>query len=65
MSFMVVIPARYDSTRLPGKPLLAIAGKPMLQRVWEQASMSSAVRIVIATDDQRVAALAQGFGAEL
>lgn len=65
MSFMVVIPARYESTRLPGKPLLAIVGKPMLQRVWEQASMSSAVRIVIATDDQRVAALAQGFGAEL
>ena len=65
MSFMVVIPARYDSARLPGKPLLAIAGKPMLQRVWEQASMSSAARIVIATDDQRIAALAQSFGAEL
>ena len=65
MSFMVVIPARYDSARLPGKPLLAIAGKAMLQRVWEQASMSSAARIVIATDDQRIATLAQSFGAEL
>ena len=51
MSFTVVIPARYGSTRLPGKPLLQIAGKPMVQRVWEQARRSSAEQVVIATDD--------------
>lgn len=41
-AFTVVIPSRYASTRLPGKPLLDIAGKPMIQHVWEQASKSSA-----------------------
>ncbi|MDE0841892.1 MAG: 3-deoxy-manno-octulosonate cytidylyltransferase [Porticoccaceae bacterium] len=65
MSFIVVIPARYDSVRLPGKPLLPIAGKPMLQRVWEQATQSSASRIVIATDDQRIQALANRLGVEV
>ncbi|MCB1731810.1 MAG: 3-deoxy-manno-octulosonate cytidylyltransferase, partial [Halieaceae bacterium] len=42
MSFNIVIPARYGSTRLPGKPLLDIAGRPMVQRVWEQARRSGA-----------------------
>ncbi len=65
MSFTVVIPARYASTRLPGKPLLDIAGKPMIQRVYEQAQKSEANRIIIATDDQRIAEAAQGFGAEV
>jgi 3-deoxy-manno-octulosonate cytidylyltransferase (CMP-KDO synthetase) len=65
MSFIVVIPARYASTRLPGKPLLDIAGKPMVQRVYEQAQQSQALRVVIATDDQRVFDVAEGFGAEV
>ncbi len=63
MSFSVVIPARYGSTRLPGKPLLDIAGKPMVQRVWEQAGKSGAGEVVIATDDARIVEAAQGFGA--
>lgn len=65
MAFTVVIPARYGSTRLPGKPLLDIAGKPMVQRVWEQAGQSSAARVVIATDDERIAEAATHFGAEV
>jgi 3-deoxy-manno-octulosonate cytidylyltransferase (CMP-KDO synthetase) len=65
MSFTVVIPARYGSTRLPGKPLLDIAGKPMVQRVWEQASRSAASSLVIATDDTRIREVAEGFGAQV
>jgi 3-deoxy-manno-octulosonate cytidylyltransferase (CMP-KDO synthetase) len=65
MDFSVVIPARYGSTRLPGKPLLDIAGKPMIQRVWEQACKSAATRIVIATDDSRIAELSNSFGAQV
>ena len=53
-AFTVVIPARYASTRLPGKPLQDIAGKPMVQHVWEQACKSSAQRVVVATDDLRI-----------
>lgn len=53
MSFKIVIPARYASLRLPGKPLLDIAGKPMVVRVAEQASATGA-EIVVATDDQRI-----------
>ncbi len=64
MGFTVVIPARYASTRLPGKPLLDIGGKTMLQRVYERACESSAERVVIATDDERIADAAQDFGAE-
>lgn len=64
MSFTVVIPSRFGSTRLPGKPLLDIGGKPMVQRVWEQASLSAADRVVIATDDERIADIARAFGAE-
>ena len=63
--FSVVIPARYDSSRLPGKPLLEIAGKPMIQHVYERAQESGAGRIVIATDDQRVVEVAEGFGADV
>jgi len=63
MSYTVVIPARHGSTRLPGKPLLDIAGKPMVQRVWEQARLSGASEVVIATDDERIFEAAQGFGA--
>jgi len=63
--FTVVIPARYDSTRLPGKPLVDIAGKPMLQHVYERAQESGAENIIIATDDQRVAEAAAEFSAEV
>jgi 3-deoxy-manno-octulosonate cytidylyltransferase (CMP-KDO synthetase) len=64
MAYTVVIPSRYGSTRLQGKPLLDLLGKPMVQRVWEQASLSSAERVVIATDDARIFAAAQAFGAQ-
>jgi len=62
---IVVIPARYASTRLPGKPLLDIGGKPMIQRVWEQAMQSRAERVLIATDDRRIEAACRDFGAEV
>lgn len=65
MQFIVVIPARYASSRLPGKPLRDIKGKSMIQRVWEQACKSSADRVVIATDDQRIEAVARDFGGEV
>lgn len=65
MGFIVVIPARYASTRLPGKPLQDIAGKPMVQHVWEQAQRSAAERVVIATDDERIACVCRAFGAEV
>jgi 3-deoxy-manno-octulosonate cytidylyltransferase (CMP-KDO synthetase) len=61
--FRVVIPARYASTRLPGKPLLLLAGKPMLQWVWSRARESAANEVIVATDDARIAAVARGFGA--
>ncbi|NVD35414.1 3-deoxy-manno-octulosonate cytidylyltransferase [Marinobacter lutaoensis] len=65
MSFTVVIPARYASTRLPGKPLADIAGKPMIQHVCERAAESLAGRVVVATDDDRVRAACEAFGAEV
>jgi 3-deoxy-manno-octulosonate cytidylyltransferase (CMP-KDO synthetase) len=65
MSFSVVIPARYGSTRLAGKPLLEIAGKPMVQRVWEQAIKSGAAEVIVATDDERVQSTAQAFNAQV
>lgn len=61
MSFIVVIPARYASTRLPGKPLLDLAGKPMLQHVYERALKSRASAVYIATDDERIAEAASRF----
>ncbi|MDX1754823.1 MAG: 3-deoxy-manno-octulosonate cytidylyltransferase [Marinobacter sp.] len=64
MSFSVVIPARYASTRLPGKPLADIAGKPMIRHVYERAAESDASRIVIATDDERIRSVCAEFGAE-
>lgn len=61
----VVIPARYASVRFPGKPIALLAGKPMLQWVWEGVQSSTlATRVVIATDDERIATVARGFGAE-
>lgn len=65
MGFYVIIPARYASTRLPGKPLLEIDGRPMIQHVWQRASESGAERIIIATDDERIATVATAFGAEV
>ena len=65
MQFIVVIPARYASTRLPGKPLRDIKGIPMIQHVWQQASKSNAARVVIATDDRRIEEVATAFGAEV
>lgn len=63
--FVVVIPARYASTRLPAKPLADIGGKPLIQWVYEQACKSDAQRVVIATDDARIAQAAHTFGAEV
>ncbi|MEQ8493369.1 MAG: 3-deoxy-manno-octulosonate cytidylyltransferase [Gammaproteobacteria bacterium] len=65
MSFHVYIPARYGATRLPGKPLLEFAGKPLVQHVWERATASGAASVVIATDDERIATAARAFGAEV
>jgi 3-deoxy-manno-octulosonate cytidylyltransferase (CMP-KDO synthetase) len=62
--FHVIIPARFASTRLPGKPLLLIDGQPLIQRVWQQARASGARSVVIATDDERILAAARSFGAE-
>ncbi len=59
--FKVVIPARYASARLPGKPLLVIAGKPMLQWVYELACGAMAQEVLIATDDERIATSARAF----
>lgn len=61
--FVVVIPARYASTRLPGKPLREINGKPMLQHAWQRGTESAAGEVVIATDDERIAEAAESFGA--
>jgi 3-deoxy-manno-octulosonate cytidylyltransferase (CMP-KDO synthetase) len=63
MTFRVVIPARFDSSRLPGKALLPLAGKPMLQWVHERARACGAAEVIIATDDDRIATAARGFGA--
>ncbi len=65
IAFKVVIPARYASTRLPGKPLLTVAGRPMLQHVYASARQSGAEQVMIATDDQRIADVAAGFGADV
>ncbi|MGK0442610.1 MAG: 3-deoxy-manno-octulosonate cytidylyltransferase (CMP-KDO synthetase) [Pseudohongiellaceae bacterium] len=65
MSFIVVIPARYESTRLPGKPLLDIAGKPMIQHVYERALLSNADEVIIATDDQRIVDVINGFNGKV
>jgi 3-deoxy-manno-octulosonate cytidylyltransferase (CMP-KDO synthetase) len=64
-AFDVIIPARYGSSRLPGKPLADIAGKTMVQRVYERARESAAERVIVATDDARVADVVRGFGGEV
>ena len=60
--FTVIIPARYASTRLPGKPLAEIAGKPMVVRVAERAVQAGAARVVVATDDARIKAAVEAHG---
>lgn len=65
MEFRIVIPARYDAERLPGKPLLEIAKKPMIQHVYERALESGAESVVIATDDKRIQEAAEKFGAQV
>ena len=65
MTFSVIIPARFASSRLPGKPLADIAGKPMIQHVFEKARQSGANRVIIATDNKNVAQVAKDFGAEV
>jgi len=64
-NFVAVIPARFASSRLPGKPLLDIAGEPMVVRVWRQALASQASRVVVATDDPRISEVAEEAGAEV
>lgn len=64
-AFTVVIPARLASTRLPNKPLLDIAGKPMIQHVWEQARRSGAERVVVATDHDDILRACEAFGAQV
>ena len=63
MKFKVVIPARYGATRLPGKPLRRLLGKPLVQYVFENAVASGADEVVIATDDERIRKAAEGFSA--
>lgn len=65
MGFIVVIPARFASTRLPGKPLRAIAGRPMIEHVYRRAQASGADEVIIATDDERIAQAAREFGARV
>ena len=66
MKTAIVIPARYGSTRLPGKPLLDRTGKPLIQHVYERAqSVINADRVVVATDDQRIFDCVSGFGGEV
>lgn len=65
MSFTVIIPARFASSRLPGKPLADIAGKPMIRHVFEKALQSGAERVIIATDNSLVEKAARDFGAEV
>jgi len=65
MAFKVVIPARFGSSRLPGKPLLDIAGKPMIAHVYERACQSGAAEVVVATEDARIEAAMASYGARV
>ena len=62
MNFTVIIPARYASSRFPGKPLIEINGKPMVQHVYERAQESGASKVIVATDDARIAKTVSDFG---
>ena len=71
MSFIIVIPARYASSRYPGKPLAELRGanglsKSLIQRSWEAAkTVAGGPRVFVATDDERIRAHAEGFGADV
>lgn len=65
MSFIVVIPARYQSTRLPGKALLSLAGKPIIQHVVERAQQSAAKEVYVATDNDKIRDVCESFGAKV
>ncbi|WP_346798805.1 3-deoxy-manno-octulosonate cytidylyltransferase [Halomonas sp. Bachu 37] len=65
VEFIAVVPARFGSSRLPGKPLLDIAGEPMVAHVWRRACESAASRVVVATDDPRIERAMQAYGAEV
>ncbi len=65
MSFTIIIPARFESSRLPGKPLMDIHGKPMVQWTWERAQNSNAQRVIIATENEQVKSVCESFGAEV
>ncbi len=62
--FTVIIPARFGSTRFPGKPLVEIEGKPMIQHVYERAQEAGASRVIVATDDGRIVDAVEGFGGQ-
>jgi 3-deoxy-manno-octulosonate cytidylyltransferase (CMP-KDO synthetase) len=66
LSFAIVIPARYQSSRFPGKPLVDILGKPMIQRVWEQCCQAVPENLVyVATDDDKIEKVCENFGAQV
>jgi 3-deoxy-manno-octulosonate cytidylyltransferase (CMP-KDO synthetase) len=65
MKSIGIIPARYASTRFPAKPLVDIAGKTMIQRVYEQAKKCNLDHVVVATDDERIASVVRDFGGEV
>ncbi|BCN93187.1 3-deoxy-manno-octulosonate cytidylyltransferase [Thiomicrorhabdus immobilis] len=65
MSFTIIIPARFESSRLPGKPLMDIHGKPMIQWTWEKAKSSGAARVIVATESVLVEQACKAFGAEV
>jgi len=65
-AIVAAIPARYGSTRLPGKALLPLAGRPMIEHVWRRASEARGLaRVVVLTDDERIARVVEGFGGEV
>jgi 3-deoxy-manno-octulosonate cytidylyltransferase (CMP-KDO synthetase) len=66
MTVVAIIPARYGSTRLPGKPLAKIGGKPMIEHVYRSAAKAKILdRVIVATDDQRIEAAVKNFGGEV
>jgi 3-deoxy-manno-octulosonate cytidylyltransferase (CMP-KDO synthetase) len=65
MSFKVLVPARYAATRLPGKPLLDVAGQPLIERVYRAALASTAADVIVVTDDERVASCVGALGGKV
>ncbi len=66
MNVLVVIPARYASTRFPGKPLVPLGGKSMIQRVWERVRRAKSISdVIVATDDERIQSAVRGFGGDV